>query len=72
MNIKKFTGVKGFMPFHEGEALTKWASLFSKNGPILEIGTYCGKSTLFLSEGSKKIINLFIQLIIILGLKSIK
>ena len=54
MNIKKFLGVKGFMPFHEGEALTKWASLFSKNGPILEIGTYCGKSTLFLSEGSKK------------------
>ncbi len=53
MNIKKFIDVKGFMPFHEGEALKKWASLFSKNGPILEIGTYCGKSTLFLSEGSK-------------------
>ena len=54
MNIKKFIDVKGFMPFHEGEALTKWASFFSKNGPILEIGSYCGKSSLFLAKGAEK------------------
>ena len=54
MNIKKFIDVKGFMPFHEGEALTKWASFFSRNGPILEIGSYCGKSSLFLAKGAEK------------------
>ena len=39
MNIDRFDKVKGFMPFHEGEALFNWASFFSKYGSILEIGT---------------------------------
>ena len=53
MNIHRFDKVKGFMPFHEGEALFNWASFFSKYGSILEIGTYCGKSALLLAEGAK-------------------
>ena len=44
MNLEALEEVKGFMPYHEGEALSKWAEEFSKEGPIMEIGTYCGKS----------------------------
>ena len=54
MNLEALDEVKGFMPYHEGEALSKWAEEFSKEGPIMEIGTYCGKSTLFLSNGANK------------------
>ena len=54
MNLEALEEVKGFMPFHEGEALSKWAEEFSNKGPIMEIGTYCGKSTLFLSYGANK------------------
>ena len=54
MNLEALEKVKGFMPYHEGEALSKWAEEFSKEGPIMEIGTYCGKSSLFLSNGANK------------------
>jgi len=52
MKIHNFEKVKGFMPKHEGEALSKWAKRFSGIGPILEIGTYCGKSALYLASGA--------------------
>jgi len=42
------------MPEHEGKALYEWARKFSEFGPLLEIGTYCGKSSMFLSEGAKE------------------
>ena len=42
--------LKGFMPKHEGMALTKWSKKFSSIGPIMEIGSYCGKSAIYLSE----------------------
>ncbi len=42
------------MPEREGKALFRWAKNFSKLGPIMEIGTYCGKSSLYLSLGAKK------------------
>ena len=51
MNLSE---IKGFMPNHEGMALYKWAQKFSKLGHILEIGTYCGKSSIYLSFGAKK------------------
>ena len=54
MNLEALEEVKGFMPYHEGEALSKWAEEFSNKGPIMEIGTYCGKSSLFLSYGANK------------------
>tara|TARA_B100001059_G_scaffold98817_1_gene98451 strand:- start:2303 stop:2905 length:603 start_codon:yes stop_codon:yes gene_type:complete len=52
MSGSDIDSVKGFMPKHEGNALLSWAKKFSKIGPILEIGTYCGKSTLYLSQGA--------------------
>ena len=42
------------MPHHEGLALLKWSETFSKYGPIIEIGTYCGKSSAYLSYGAIK------------------
>ena len=54
MNLKKIEKIKGFMPTNEGKALLKWAEKFSNLGPILEIGTYCGKSSLYLALGAKK------------------
>ena len=54
MNLEALEEVKGFMPYHEGKALSKWAEEFSNKGPIMEIGTYCGKSALFLSYGANK------------------
>ena len=52
MNLSNIESVKGFMPKNEGDALLNWAKEFSRIGPILEIGTYCGKSTLYLSKGA--------------------
>ena len=54
MNLNEIKEIKGFMPNHEGMALYKWAQKFSKFGHILEIGTYCGKSSIYLSFGAKK------------------
>ena len=44
--------LKGFMPQHEGIALTKWSEKFSSIGPIMEIGSYCGISAIYLSKGA--------------------
>ena len=52
--LDKINSLKGYMPLHEGEALAKWAEKFSKVGPILEIGTFGGKSAAFLAYGSRK------------------
>ena len=54
MNLYGIEKIKGFMPPHEGEVLIKWASKFSIKGVIMEIGTYCGKSSIYLSVGAKK------------------
>jgi len=54
MIIKDIENIKGFMPLHEGEALYKWSKEFSKLGPIIEIGTYCGKSTIYLGLGANE------------------
>ena len=51
MKVGEIDLVKGFMPIHEGKALTKWSQKFSLKGDILEIGTYCGKSTLYIAKG---------------------
>ena len=44
--------LKGFMPKREGMALTRWSKKFSSIGPIMEIGSYCGKSAIYLSRGA--------------------
>jgi predicted O-methyltransferase YrrM len=40
--------IKGFLTEGEGRALYRFASLASRAGPVLEIGSYCGKSTIYL------------------------
>tara|TARA_B100000029_G_scaffold473850_1_gene515630 strand:+ start:15257 stop:15862 length:606 start_codon:yes stop_codon:yes gene_type:complete len=53
MTISKIDSLKGYMPRHEGELLIKWAKMFSRVGPLLEIGTFGGKAALYLGLGAK-------------------
>lgn len=46
--------VKGFMAPEEGEALYAAALEASVMGPCLEIGTYCGKSTVYIGTAVKE------------------
>ena len=45
---------KGFMPAPEGMALYDTAASFARRGPVAEIGTYCGKSTIYLAAGARE------------------
>jgi predicted O-methyltransferase YrrM len=40
---------RGFMPEPEGLALYDTAVAYASRGPVAEIGTYCGKSTIYLA-----------------------
>ena len=44
----------GFMPSAEGLALFDAAARYARRGPILEIGTYCGKSTIYLAAAVRE------------------
>jgi predicted O-methyltransferase YrrM len=44
---------KGFMPEDEGDALYAAAADVPAGGLILEVGTYCGKSTLYLAAAAR-------------------
>ena len=46
--------IKGFIEDIEGEALYKYALEYSKKGNCLEIGSYCGKSALYIGSAVKK------------------
>ena len=46
--------VKGFLDHNEGICLYNHALYSSKKGPILEIGSYCGKSTIYLATAAKE------------------
>jgi MMP 1-O-methyltransferase len=45
---------KGFMPAAEGIALYLTARNYAGVGPIAEIGTYCGKSTIYLAAAASE------------------
>src|SRR5215470_3232586 len=47
-------GARGFMPPAEGEALFTTAAAYAGVGPILEVGTYCGKSTIYLAAAAEQ------------------
>jgi len=49
-----FNSVKGFIDHNEGICLYDHALKSSKKGPILEIGSYCGKSTIYLATAAKE------------------
>ena len=45
--------VRGFLPDHEGQQLYEWAHQAAPIGPLFEIGSYCGKSTIWLGQAAK-------------------
>jgi predicted O-methyltransferase YrrM len=45
---------KGFMPPAEGLALYRTAAAYARLGPIMEIGSYCGKSTIYLAAAARQ------------------
>jgi MMP 1-O-methyltransferase len=45
---------RGFMPAAEGLALYRTATDYAGVGPIAEIGTYCGKSTIYLAAAASE------------------
>jgi len=45
---------KGFLPEPEAEALYDVASAAATEGPILEVGTYCGKSAVWLGAAAQQ------------------
>jgi MMP 1-O-methyltransferase len=44
----------GFMPAPEGLALHDAAARYAAKGPVLEVGTYCGKSTIYLAAAARE------------------
>ncbi len=45
---------KGFLPTDEGIALYRTALEYAPRGPVVEVGTYCGKSTVFLGAAARQ------------------
>jgi len=45
---------RGFMPAAEGRALYETAARYGGLGPIAEVGTYCGKSTIYLAAAARE------------------
>ena len=46
--------IKGFLEKEEGESLYKFAKKYSSKRPCLEIGSYCGKSAIYLGNAAKE------------------
>ena len=46
---------KGFMPEKEGELLHRVARERLAHGPALEVGTYCGKSAIYLGAAAREV-----------------
>lgn len=46
---------KGFMPEDEGELLHRVALERLRHGPALEVGTYCGKSAIYLGAAAREV-----------------
>src|SRR5919199_1225468 len=45
---------RGFMPDREGLALHRLARESLRHGPVLEVGTYCGKSAVYLGAAARE------------------
>jgi predicted O-methyltransferase YrrM len=48
-------GARGFMPDDEGLALHRLARERLPHGPALEVGTYCGKSAVYLGAAAREV-----------------
>ena len=51
--LRAAEAASGFMPPAEGLALFDAAARYSPVGPVLEIGSYCGKSTIYLAAAAR-------------------
>jgi predicted O-methyltransferase YrrM len=54
INLQLADSLKGFLDADEGWGLYEYALKASLMGPCLEIGSYCGKSTVYLGSACKK------------------
>jgi len=45
---------KGFMPVDEGQALYEAGMAVAVDGPLLEVGSYCGKSAVYLGAAARE------------------
>jgi MMP 1-O-methyltransferase len=52
--LKAAEAATGFMPGPEGLALHGAAARYAARGPVLEVGTYCGKSTIYLAAAARQ------------------
>ncbi|HEX2894493.1 MAG TPA: class I SAM-dependent methyltransferase [Marmoricola sp.] len=52
--LRHALGAKGFMPEDEGAFLYRTALAHLGDGPALEIGTYCGKSAIYLGAAARE------------------
>ncbi len=46
--------IKGFLDDREGDALNQYAATVANIGPCLEVGSYCGKSTVYIGDACKQ------------------
>ncbi|MEP9383528.1 class I SAM-dependent methyltransferase [Nocardioides sp. KR10-350] len=53
--LKHALDAKGFMPPEEGELLFRYAVGRLPHGPVLEVGTYCGKSAVYLGAAARAV-----------------
>lgn len=53
-DINLIDSVKGFMDGEEGQRLYEVSESAAKMGPCLEIGSYCGKSSIYIGSACKK------------------
>lgn len=51
--LKHAIAARGFMPEDEGMALYEAAKATTAKGPFLEVGSYCGKSTIYLAAAAR-------------------
>jgi predicted O-methyltransferase YrrM len=51
--VRAALAAKGFMPPAEGTALYETAVRYGARGPVIEIGTYCGKSAIYLGAAAR-------------------
>ncbi|WP_096087085.1 class I SAM-dependent methyltransferase [Agaribacterium haliotis] len=57
MSIAKYRPSKGFLAENEGELLYRLALDVADIGPCMELGSYCGLSTVFLGSACKRSLN---------------
>lgn len=53
--LRHALAAKGFMPPDEGELLHRLARTRLPHGPVLEVGTYCGKSAVYLGAAAREV-----------------